>query len=276
LGAALVRTNGDFGTQSDPPTHPELLDWLACEFMDHGWSMKQLHRWIVSSATYRQSSRVSPELLQRDPANRLLARAARFRVDAEVVRDIMLSASGRLSTKMYGPGVHPPQPASVTALAYGNPGWEPSTGDDRYRRSLYTFQKRTTPFAAYAVFDAPSGEVCTARRDRGTTPLQALTLLNDEMFLEMSRALAVEACRHEPTSAGDAVAFVFRRVLTRPPEPAELATLIDYQQAQQRRLAAGELDPDEIGGRQDATPPLASLVLVARVVMNLDEAITRP
>src|SRR5690606_12552238 len=168
----------DFGTQGELPSHPELLDWLAVEFVNRGWSMKQLHRLIVTSATYRQSSHVSPELLKRDPLNVLLARGPRFRVNAETVRDIGLVASGLLSPKVGGPSVYPPQPASVTALAYGNTPWKPTEGEDRYRRSLYTFSKRTAPFAAYSVFDAPTGESCIARRERSNTALQALTMLN--------------------------------------------------------------------------------------------------
>ncbi|MEK6235841.1 MAG: DUF1553 domain-containing protein, partial [Planctomycetales bacterium] len=190
FGVGLQRTSDDFGTQAEAPTHPELLDWLASELIERGWSMKRLHRLIVTSATYRQTSRVTKDLLQRDPENELLARGPRFRVNAEMTRDVMLLASGLLSRRLGGPSVYPPQPQSVASFAYGNPRWTPSSGEDRYRRSLYTFSKRTAPFAAYAVFDAPTGELCVARRDRSNTPLQALTLLNDEMFLETSRALA--------------------------------------------------------------------------------------
>ncbi|MCO6455196.1 MAG: PSD1 domain-containing protein [Pirellulaceae bacterium] len=274
FGAGLVRTSGDFGTQSEPPTHPELLDWLACEFMERGWSQKQLHRLIVTSATYRQDSSVSEELLRRDPLNLLLARGPRFRVDAELVRDIMLRASGLLSDKMYGPSVYPPQLDSVTALAYGNTPWPQSQGEDRYRRSLYTFSKRTAPFAAYLVFDGPTGETCTARRDRSNTPLQALTLLNDAMYLELARALAERAVG-EADGAPQRAAWMFRRVLTRPPEADEIAVLVEFQQRQRQRLEAGELKAEEIGGpRADAK--LAAWVMTARVIMNLDEAITRP
>ncbi len=190
FGTGLVPTSSDFGTQGDPPTHPELLDWLATEFVEQGWSLKKLHRLIVTSATYRQRSQFTPELLERDPHNALLARGPRQRVNAETVRDIMLRISGLLTPKLYGQSVYPPQPDSVSALAYGGASWPVSTGEDRYRRSLYTFSKRTAPFAAFTVFDAPTGETCIARRNRSNTPLQALTLLNDEMYLEMSRALA--------------------------------------------------------------------------------------
>lgn len=276
FGAGLVRSSGDFGTQSDPPTHPQLLDWLAVEFVEQGWSLKTLHRSIVTSATYRQNSRATPESLRRDPNNRLLSRGPRFRVDAEMVRDVVLKASGLLSPKMGGPSVYPPQPAGVTALAYGNTKWKPSTGEDRYRRSLYTFSKRTAPFAAYSVFDSPTGESCIAKRNRSNTPLQALTLLNDEMFLEMSRALARQAVQPQAGSAKQRATFIFRRLITRPPEAGELAALLEYQQAQQKRLEAGELNPAEIGGDKQTTAELASWMMVARAVMNLDETITKP
>ncbi|WP_166829982.1 PSD1 and planctomycete cytochrome C domain-containing protein [Thalassoroseus pseudoceratinae] len=275
FGAGLMRTNGDFGTQSEPPTHPELLDWLAREFVDGGWSRKRLHRLIVTSATYRQASELTREMQERDPGNRLLARGPRFRVRAETVRDIMLQASGRLSSKMGGPSVYPPQPNSVTALAYGNTSWTPSQGDDRYRRSLYTFLKRTAPFAANAVFDAPSGETCLARRDRSNTPLQALTLLNDEMFLELSRALGREVVRTHPQSPHDAATRIFRRLLTRPPTDAELQLLLDYYAQQLARLQRGELDAASIAADPQATPEIAAWMMVARAVMNLDEVITK-
>lgn len=280
FGQGLVRTPGDFGTQGELPTHPELLDWLAVQFTTptegagFGWSRKRLHRLIVTSATYRQSSRVSHELLQRDPQNRLLARGPRFRVDAEVVRDIMLVASGLLSRKIGGPSVYPPQPQSVTGLAYGNFKWQPSQGADRYRRSLYTFKKRTAPFAAFAVFDAPTGENCTARRNRSNTPLQSLTLLNDEMFLEMARAMAKNAVTQIESPEARAT-YMFRTLLTRPPREGELSQLVEFQQAQLKRLQAGELDAAKILGERKSTAELASWFLVARALMNLDETITK-
>jgi hypothetical protein len=275
FGNGLVRTSGDFGTQSDPPTHPDLLDWLAVEFVDQGWSLKKLHRLIVTSATYRQSSRIAPGLLKADPRNRWLARGPRHRVDAETVRDIMLKASGLLSPKMLGPSVYPPQPATVTALAYGNTPWNPSTGEDRYRRSLYTFSKRTAPFAAFAVFDSPSGEGCTARRNRSNTPLQALTLLNDGMYLEMAQALARETMTQADNTREQRAAFLFRRLLTRPATDIELTALTEFQRAQQGRLESGELSAAAIGGDKAATAELAAWVMVVRAVMNLDETITK-
>lgn len=275
FGTGLQSSNDDFGTQAEPPSNPELLDWLACEFVDRGWSMKSLHRLIVTSATYRQSSRITPTLLQHDTNNELLARGPRFRVDAEMVRDIMLSSSGLLSTKMYGPGIYPPQPQSVTAAAYGSPKWNASSGDDRYRRSIYTFSKRTAPFAAFSVFNAPSGENCVARRERSNTPLQALTLLNDDMYLEMAKSLAIQATeRHsKPT---EIATFVFRRLCIRTPDDRELSAIIDFFQTQLSRLEAGELSAAEINGNETSSNSQAAWTIVARSLMNLDEVITKP
>lgn len=275
FGRGLAESSGDFGTQSDPPSHPQLLDYLACWLMENGWSMKGLHRQIVLSATYRQTADASPELRANDPANRLLARGPRFRVDAEIVRDIMLMASGNFSDKMYGPGVYPPQPESVTSLSYGEFKWKPSTGKDRYRRSIYTFSKRTTPFAAFAVFDAPSGEVCTAQRDRSNTPLQALTLLNDAMYIELAQALAA-AAQHEASTPEAIAENIFRRLVTRPPGEDELKAILSYRNQQLARLQSGELKVQEIASDKSSTPEQAAWVMVARSLMNLDEAVTKP
>ena len=190
FGRGLVRTAEDFGYQGEPPSHPELLDWLALELPRQGWSMKRMHKLIVMSATYQQSSRATPELLAKDPENRLLARGPRVRLEAEVIRDAALRASGLLSERVGGPSVFPPQPAGVTTEGtYGGLDWKVSPGGDRYRRGLYTFTKRTAPFAMATTFDAPSGEVCVARREVSNTPLQALTLLNDPVFEEAAQAL---------------------------------------------------------------------------------------
>ncbi|MEZ6091273.1 MAG: PSD1 and planctomycete cytochrome C domain-containing protein [Pirellulaceae bacterium] len=291
FGAGLIRTSGDFGTQSDPPTHPDLLDWLAVEwtsggdFVNKPWSMKQLHRLIVTSRTYRQSAAVRPDLLRQDRDNRLLARGPRFRVDAEMVRDIMLSSSGLLSNKMLGPSVYPPQPESVTALSYGSMAWPASKGADRYRRSLYTFSKRTAPFASFAVFDGPTGENCLPRRDRSNTPLQALTLLNDAMYLEMASALAKEAVQTSqadgPAADSEIATRIFRRVLTRPPAEAELQAILNYHEEQLRRLTEKQLDLAALNknarpsGDASLNAQQAAWMLVARVIMNLDEAITK-
>ena len=274
FGVGLVRTAGDFGTQGEFPSHPELLDWLAKDFMEHGWSMKRLHRLIVTSATYLQDSDVAANAGELDPENRLLSRFPRQRLDAEVVRDAMLRSSGLLSDKMFGPGVFPPQPASVAELAYGDSAWTPSEGEDRFRRSLYTFRKRTAPFAAFAVFDAPTGELCVARRERSNTPLQALTLLNDEMYLEMARALARASIQQR--TPREVANELFRRVLIRPPNEGELNKMLAYQSAQCSRCRAGELNSVAIAGSPQATPDQAAWVMLSRAIMNLDEAITKP
>lgn len=280
FGIGLVDTSSDFGTQGSPPSHPELLDWLASDFIKNGWSMKQLHRTIVLSSTYRQSSRTDEKLTKRDPANRLLARGPRVRMPAEMIRDAMLTASGLLSTKMYGPGVYPPQPASVTALAYGNTNWKPSLGEDRYRRSLYTFAKRTAPFAAYTVFDGPTGESCIAKRDRSNTPLQALTLLNDTMYLEMAQALAKSSISETPTTDeknSEIATTMFRRVLTRIPNENEVQKILSFHKTQQKRLENKELDVTKIvGQKSNADASFAAWVMTARAIMNLDEAIVKP
>ncbi|HUG94112.1 MAG TPA: DUF1553 domain-containing protein, partial [Planctomycetaceae bacterium] len=306
FGRGLVRTVEDFGFQGELPSHPELLDWLAVEFvgtdkgqgsrdkgqtgmsdsgprpltLDPRPSVKRLHRLLVTSATYRQSSRVAPELLRRDPENVLLARGPRVRLEAELVRDAALHAAGLLSQKIGGPSVFPPQPASVTTEGtYGRLDWKASEGDDRYRRSLYTFSKRTAPFAMYATFDAPSGEACVARREVSNTPLQALTLLNDTVFVEAAQELGRWAA--ELPVHGDGVAAVeermialVRRCLTRPPDTEELRLLLDFHDEQKCRLATGELNAGMIGGgHPDGAIEVAAWTSVARAVMNLDEFI---
>ena len=274
FGRGIVSTVDDFGTQGEAPSHPQLFDWLAVEFMNRGWSFKELHRLLVTSATYRQSSKVSAELHARDPDNILLARGPRFRVEAETVRDIALAASGLLSRKMGGPGVYPPQPASVTGLAYGKTKWNVSKGGDRYRRSLYTFVKRTAPFAAYLAFDGPTGENCIPQRNRSNTPLQALTLLNDEMFYEAAREFGRTAVSDNANPEQTAKNF-FRRCLTRPPSKTELKRILDYRDAQLARLQKGEIDARKINGSNAADTDQAAWTLVARAILNLDETITK-
>ncbi|MBK8096091.1 MAG: PSD1 domain-containing protein [Planctomycetes bacterium] len=275
FGEGIVRSLGDFGQQGEPPTHPELLDWLAVQFVRDGWSLKRLHRRLVLSATYRQDSTVDAAALAQDPDNRLLARGPRFRVDAEVVRDSVLAASGLLSLRMGGPGVHPPQPAGVTEIGFGSPRWPESQGEDRHRRSLYTYRKRTTPFAFHQTFDAPSGESCSARRDRSNTPFQALALLNDVMIVEAARAFGVVLAAMPGTDA-ERIDAGFRRCVVRPPDPRELATLVAFVVAQRQRLSGGELDAAVIAGTdQGDARELAVWTLFARVLCNLDELVTR-
>jgi len=275
FGRGIVRTLGDFGFQGDPPTHPELLDWLAVEFMQRGWSVKQMHKLIVMSATYRQTSRVTPELLARDPDNQWLSRGPRFRLEAELIRDSALLASGLLSEKVGGPSVHPPQADGVMETAYGSPKWTADTGEDRYRRSLYTFMKRAAPFALYSNFDAPTGEACVARRDVSDTPLQALALLNDVVFLETARALGT-ALAAQQGSVEDRIRTVFRRCFTRPPTDDEVTALAQFYTAQKERFAKGELDARALAG--DGAGDVnerAAWTALARALWSFDEFITR-
>jgi mono/diheme cytochrome c family protein len=256
FGRGLVETENDFGTQGIPPTHPALLDWLATELIDRAWSLKAVHRLIVTSATYRQSSRHRPDLADKDPTNRLLARQTRLRLDAEVIRDTALAASGQLDRTLGGPGVFPPQPDGVMNLGQSRREWRASTGADRFRRGLYTFRWRATPHPALAVFDAPDAFSACTRRPRSNTPLQALTLLNDEASLELSQALARRILREGRTP--DRLEFAFRLCLARRPFPAERTRL-------ERLVREEELQYGEFAAWQT----------VARVMLNLDETITR-
>ena len=277
FGRGIVPTTGDFGFQGELPSNQDLLDWLAVEFVKQGWSQKKMLKLMVMSATYQQSSVADSELQERDPQNILLTRGPRFRLDAEMVRDTALVASGLLSEKMGGPSVFPPQPAGVTTDgAYGPLDWKTSEGPDRYRRGLYTFAKRTAPFAMAAVFDAPSGEACLARRDRSDTPLQALTLLNDTAFMECAQAmgkLAVSAQGNDDARAE----LLFRRCLTRPPCKDETAKLTQFYQTQLARFSSGELQAVDIIDIKDAehANERAAWTTVARVLLNLDEMITK-
>lgn len=276
FGRGIVRTTEDFGYQGEAPTHPELLDWLAVEFQRRAWSTKQLHKLIVTSATYRQSSRVTPEHLDRDPRNELLSRAPRVRLDAEQVRDVLLRASGLLSEKVGGPSVFPPQPPGVTSEGtYGPLEWKTSEGEDRYRRGLYAFSKRTAPYAMFATFDAPSGEACLARRDVSNTPLQALTLLNDTVVMEAARALGGLLSNQAGTDE-DRVLELYRRCLGRPPRSEELDLLLAFHRRHLGRLTRNELDGEAIAGEGEGNAVnRAAWTLTARAVLNLDEMVTK-
>ncbi len=285
FGAGLVLTSEDFGVQSPPASHPELLDWLACELMDRGWSLKELHRLIVGSAVYRQSSRVAPEMLERDPQNRLLARGPRVRVEAEIVRDIALSASGLLTTRFGGPSVYPPIPESLLALSYGPMTWNAETGADRYRRALYTFRRRSIPFPVLQNFDTPNGDFSCVRRTRSNTPLQALTTLNEVVSMECAQALARLALTEGGPDDNARIECAFRRCLSRRPDAEELAHLRALLAEQLARIAEGWINPWQIAGGKDGAPAalpagvtpaqLAGYTVVARVILNLDETITK-
>jgi Protein of unknown function (DUF1549)/Protein of unknown function (DUF1553)/Planctomycete cytochrome C len=286
FGIGLVSTSEDLGTQSEMPSHAELLDWLACEFMDRGWSLKAMHRLIVSSATYRQSSRGTPGLYARDPYNRLLARGPRFRVEAEIVRDIALACSGLLNPKLGGPSVYAPAPRFLflPPASYAPFPWKEETGPDRYRRALYTFRRRSTPYPTFATFDAPNGDSSCVRRLRSNTPLQALTTLNETLFVECARALARRAWADGGRTDAERVTYAFRCVLGRAPTDLERTVLLDLLAAQVRRIADGRLNPRELATGTDQCPDLRSsaslaelgaYTVLSRVLLNLDETITK-
>ncbi|HKP11659.1 MAG TPA: DUF1549 and DUF1553 domain-containing protein [Blastocatellia bacterium] len=287
FGTGLVSTPENLGKQSEEPSHPELLDWLAVEFMERGWSMKAIHRLIATSATYRQSSKVTPELVQRDPYNRWLARGPRFRVEAEIVRDIALAASGLLNPSVGGPSVFPPAPdfLFVPPASYGPKVWKEAAGPDRYRRAIYTFRYRSVPYPVLQNFDAPNGDVSCVRRARSNTPLQALTTLNEPLFIEAARALAWLTVKSGGQSDGQRLTFAFRRVLSRAPTREEAAELLGLYRNQKARFAAGELNPWNLAtGEPEKPSPLpkgvtmeevAAWTAVSRVLLNLDETITK-
>ncbi len=282
FGQGLVATPEDLGTRAPPASHPELLDWLATEFRDSGWSWKKLHRLILSSATYRQSSRVSPDLYARDAYNRWLARGSRMRVEAETVRDVFLSVSGLLSNKIGGPSVFPLIPAGVMALGYGTQTWETSTGADRHRRGLYTFWKRTVPYPSLAVFDAPAGDFSCPRRLRSNTPLQALTLLNDETFHENAQAFALRMYKEGGHDDRARVVHGFRLATGRKPTDTETRELLSLLAKGQRHFKGDTARAVLVAAADPANPPggldlhaVAPWTMVARVILNMDETITR-
>ena len=279
FGLAIVPTADDFGTRSAGPSHPALLDWLAAEFMDNGWSLKRLHKTIVMSATYQQSSASRPDLQERDPNNTLLARQRRIRMPAEMIRDAALSASGLLNTAVGGRSVRPPQPEGVTGLAYaGSVAWHASEGRDRYRRGLYTFLQRTVLYPQLANFDMPDRTASECARERSNTPLQALNLLNDAVFVEAARALALRALDAGNGDTETGLREAFQLCLARKPAPSELQHLQDYL-GQQKALfdadpeSAAQFMPIEIAGLDKVKA--AAWTGVASVLLNLDEFITR-
>ncbi len=258
FGRGLVETENDFGTQGTPPSDPELLDWLATEFAGNGWGVKAIHRLIVTSATYRQSSRVRPDLARVDPDNRKLARQSRLRLEAELIRDAALSASGLLTPAVGGPSVFPPQPDGVMSLGQVRRDWTAASGPDRYRRGLYTYFWRATPHPALVVFDAPDATRACTHRMRSNTPLQALTLLNDRAYHEFAGALAARVLREGPTDDAGRLVLAFRLAVARPPTDRE-----------SRRLA------ELLTEARRADPEPEAWTTVARVLLNLDEFITR-
>ena len=280
FGRGLVNTPEDFGTRGEPPSHPELLDWLAVEFMDSGWDLQHVHRLLVTSAAFRRSSRVTPEHLEADPENIFLARGPRFRLSAETIRDVALAASGLLNPKVGGPSVFPPQPAGINELAFDSGAWKTSTGPSRYRRGMYTYIKRTAPYAAAITLDAPSGEEICTRRARTNTPLQALTLLNDRVYSETAQSLAHRVLDHA-ADPSERIAFAFQLCVARPPDSAESARLLEYLAESRAQLDADVPRARDIAGPLGALhptnglPELAAWTLVCRVILNLDETITQ-
>jgi mono/diheme cytochrome c family protein len=343
FGAGLVATSEDFGKQSEAPSHPELLDWLAVELMDpiwggegedketrrqgdketdgrsdgatgrrgdgasdsqsaiqrsairnpqsQAWSLKHIHRLIVNSAVYRQTSKSTSEQLQRDPYNRLLARGPRFRVEAETVRDIALAASGLLNPKIGGPSVYPPAPGFLfdRPFSYGPKVWNEEKGEDRYRRAIYTFRYRSVPYPMLQVFDAPTGDFSCVRRPRSNSPMQALVTLNEPLFVEAARALAMKTLREGGASDAQRMTYAFRRVLARAPTAQESSELIGLLHRQKERFIAGELNPwnlmtdnpdksfplPKVDGASIRMEDAAAWTVVARALFNLDETITK-
>jgi mono/diheme cytochrome c family protein len=320
FGRGIVETENDFGTQGTPPTHPELLDWLAAEFVspstvpplrkggeegvgepatgtetsseatppnrkseaaerEGAWSLKRMHRLIATSATYRQASQQRSELAETDPANRLYARQMRLRLDAEIIRDVALAAGGLLNATMGGPSVYPPQPDGVFDFTQDKKPWNTGTGPDRYRRGMYTYLWRSSPYPAMTVFDFPDANVTCTRRNRSNTPLQSLTLANDQQFVEIAQGLAVRALKEKLSDDAARLRYAFRVCLAREPKPAERQRLEKLLSQQRTEFAANLKEAERL------TPPLvpvqanvqefAAWTAVARVLLNLDEFITR-
>ena len=289
FGVGIVSTSEEFGSQGDQPVHPELLDWLACKLeglpgaAQRPWDTKAFLKTLVMSATYRQSSKVSEELQQRDPDNRLLAHGPRFRLSAETLRDQALAIAGLLSLKMYGPPVKPPQPNLGLSAAFGSStDWQTSAGEDKYRRGLYTTWRRSNPYPSMATFDAPNREVCTVRRVRTNTPLQALVSLNDPVYVEAAQALARRIVKEGGATAADRARYGFRLVLTRPPHENELGRLVNLFERSLTRFSqsaeeAAKMATEPLGpaDKEANLPELAAWTVVGNVLLNLDETVMK-
>ncbi len=272
FGTGIVESLEDFGTQGAAPSHPLLLDYLAVRFQEtHDWSVKSLLREIVTSATYRQDSRATSEILERDPLNRLLARGPRFRLSAEQIRDQALFVSGLLSDKMFGPGVKPPQPEGLWQNPYDASKWETSYDEDRYRRGIYTYWRRTVPYPSMVTFGSPSREFCVSRRIRTNTPLQALVTLNDPAFVEAAKALAIRM-RATGATASDRLSAGYRMAMAESPSGETLRSLAGlYEDAMAHYLSS----PNEAVRLGGDNPELAALTLAANAILNLDQFVTK-
>lgn len=275
FGYGIVETLEDFGTQSEAPTHQSLLDWMALRFMnEHDWSMKKLIKDIVMSATYRQDSRITPELLEKDPANRWLARGPRVRLSAEQVRDQALAVSGLLSKKMYGESVMPYQPEGIWSSVWNGARWKESEGEDRHRRSVYTYIKRTSPYPSLIMFDGSSREVCVSRRIRTNTPLQALVTLNDSSFVVAARSLA-NLMMSDGNNARQQIGAGYKRILVRDIPETKLAVLTDLYDHALKRYREDEEAAKQLTVMEEASPEVAAMTIVASALLNLDEVLTK-
>jgi hypothetical protein len=291
FGTGLVKTANDFGSQGERPSHPELLEWLACEFMQpaapvaseakpRAWDVKHLLRLLVTSATYRQSAVVSKDKLERDPYNRLLSRGPRVRLDAELIRDNALAISGLLNAKIGGPSVKPYQPPGIWDGT--DHKYEQSKGADLYRRGMYVFWKRAAHYPSFQTFDAPSRETCTLQRPRTSTPLQSLVVMNDPVYVEAARAFATRVLQQPNLSLEEQLGFAFRLALARPPEKKELAVLEKTYRDQKANFTQDRKAAEELLSVGESARPrdidvveLAAMTGVANVLLNLNETLTR-
>jgi hypothetical protein len=294
FGKGLVETENDFGLLGSKPTHPELLDWLATEFVARGWSQKAVHRLIVTSAAYRQSSRRRADLEEIDPYNRLLARQTRMRLEAEILRDSALVASGLLTPAIGGPSVYPPIPDGALAVTQVKREWPTAAGPDRYRRGMYTFFYRSAPHPGFALFDAPDATSTCTRRVRSNTPLQALTLLNDESYIEFARAMAKRVLKEAPPTDAARLDYSFLLTVGRRPKPAERDRLAKFLASERSEYksdptsasllvvkeqvfnsSSPETQSTEPSLDPKTVPELAAWTAVSRVLFNLDDFMTR-
>jgi hypothetical protein len=287
FGTGIVKSVNDFGSQGEWPRHPELLDWLACQFRDgggsnhaHPWDIKALVKLIVTSSTYRQSAVVTPGLLQRDRFNRLLTRGPRLRLDAELIRDNALAIGGLLNLKIGGPSVKPYQPAGLWDVTDSK--YEQSHGPDLYRRGMYVYWKRAVHYPSFATFDAPSREICTAQRPVTSTPLQSFVLMNDPAYLEAARGFAERMIKEGGKTPEERMVYGFRRALARRPTPGELATLDQTFQEMNENYSADPSAAKELIEVGESPVPkdipagqLAAYTCVANVILNLNETITK-
>jgi hypothetical protein len=285
FGRGLVETEEDFGTQGSPPTHQKLLDWLAVEYIDRGWDTKSLIRLIATSATYCQSSRVTKEAIQKDRDNRRLGRGPRFRLEAELVRDQALALSGLLTHRMKGPSVFPPQPEPTArkATRRAQPAWPTARDENRYRRGIYTFWRRSDPYPSMAALDAPNRDVCSIRRVRTNTPLQAYVTLNDPAYVEAAQALARRILREGGTSSADRCRYALSLCLVRPPEAKQVEQLLalwtsaeeEYFRTDAKAAHVLAKSPLAQSSNDKDAAELAAWTVVANVLLNLDGVLTK-